>query len=283
LVLTIVGALFYLDQIVIGARRGVAAEFIFIILCVFWFSRKKAIPRVVMVAVLFAGTFAIYSIGEYRAVVTQGGYSTALAGGVKRDWNQVSKIPYLQDFDSSLNEGGPEMRNAVYGIAGTAKTLKFDFGLFNWNRFVFNFVPAQLVGNGIKESLMFKLNDALAEFGYLAPTGSTMTGISDSFGSFWYFGCLKFFVIAFILRKIYLTASSGNILAQVSYPILLMPGVESVTHSTQNFFNAAIHIGIFLLPTLIFMRQSTSGHILAGTASKKRRRRIAEIKSKTIS
>ena len=41
---------------------------------------------------------------------------------------------------------------------------------------------------------MFPLPDeAMRVFGYRAKYGSTVTGLVDSFGSFWYFGCFKFF------------------------------------------------------------------------------------------
>ena len=77
---------------------------------------------------------------------------------------------------------------------------------------VFNFVPAQLFGSEFKSSLEIPLNERQFSVDYESDwvLGSTNTGMADAFASFWYFGALKFFVIAYLLGRIYRAAAAGN-------------------------------------------------------------------------
>jgi hypothetical protein len=76
----------------------------------------------------------------------------------------------------------------------------------------------------------------------------------DSFGSFWYLGCIKFFLIAAAMRKIYEAAIRESIVAQVFYMLILTPSLHTITHHTQWFISPWIHIGFFLVPALYLSR-----------------------------
>ena len=63
---------------------------------------------------------------------------------------------------------------------------------------------------------------------YLA---NDMPGMMDAFASFWYFGCLKFALIAAILGFIYKAAMRGNTTMQLLYMLSVMPSMLRTTGS----------------------------------------------------
>ena len=90
-----------------------------------------------MLAGVLLGTFLMNSMGDYRAI------TRANSGPI---WQEIGQIDVSANFRTTLNEGGPEVRNAILRIDHTASSLEFDYGKFHWNRLVFNYVPSQLVG-----------------------------------------------------------------------------------------------------------------------------------------
>ena len=104
---------------------------------------------------------------------------------------------------------------------------------------------------------MLPLPDVLGRVfrGYRISTGSTMTGLADAFRSFWYFGWVKFFLIGFLLKKIWNAAQSGSLGGQLLYMLLIVKTMHVITHNTHWFFSPWVHISIFLFPALIWARQ----------------------------
>ena len=145
------------------------------------------------------------------------------------------------------------MRNAVLRINAVDRLMSFDFGVFHWNTLVFNFVPAQLVGSDVKESLFITM-PAQYSRDYDPPTGSTETGMADAFASFWYFGFLKFVLIAYMLGRLYRTAMMGYLPAQVIYILSIAPALLAITHHTQWVISTWVHILLCLLPGLAMTR-----------------------------
>ena len=107
-------------------------------------------------------------------------------------WTQIKNIAFLENLNRQLTAGGSELENAVYSIAAMDQTAEFDYGIFHWNTLVFNYVPAQILGDEFKQSLTIPLEntDTYSLFGHTPSLGSTVTGMVDAFGSFWYFGKL---------------------------------------------------------------------------------------------
>jgi hypothetical protein len=136
--------------------------------------------------------------------------------------------------------------------------MKFDFGISHWNELVFRYVPAQLVGADLKDALTISVDTpAREEFLYTPVTGSTLTGMNNTFQSFWYFGSLEFGVIGFVMCRLWRAACLGSMNAQLMYSLVLSQALESITHSTDNFIAPWVHMGLFLLPALAFARQRT--------------------------
>jgi hypothetical protein len=247
LLVALYGALFALDRIINAGRRQDLIEFLTIIMMAFWFQRNLCVPRPAMLVGLVAGALFVNSIGDYRA---------AAGGADGPSWDTVSNIDFVGNFEHLSEKGGAEIRNAVFSIAAVKRSMKFDLGLYHWNSLVFAYVPAQVVGQSLKQSLYLPLPDpAFEEYFYTPPIGSTWTGLSDAFQSFWYFGTLKFFLIAFVMQKLWLAAQSGNMTAQLLYMLMPVYALEAITHTTQYFVGPWVHMAVFLLPGLMLARR----------------------------
>jgi hypothetical protein len=247
LLIALFGASFYLDRIVLGGRRLDTGEFVMIILLALWFQRNRSVPRPVMLAGLVFGTLFITSTGDYRS-----------AAGKEEgpQWSEIASIDFIGNFEKLTEHGGAELTNAAYIIAAVGRTMEFDLGAVHWNQLVFAYVPAQLVGSEIKDELYLPVSSpAYDEFFYTPALGSTLTGLSDAYASFWYVGCLKFFLIAFCMQKLWWWARSGSIVAQLLYMLAPMNALEAITHSTQNFVSPWVHMAIFLLPAVYLTRR----------------------------
>jgi hypothetical protein len=256
LAVALFGSTFYLERIVIAGRRAELIEFCAIIALAVWFQRGRCIPRGLMLGGLIFGTLLVNSIGEYRS-------ATMSDEGPR--WDAVLQIDFFGNLERLTKQGGAELTNAVYYIEATDRTMRLDFGLSHWNELVFRYVPAQLVGADLKEALTLTVDTpAQGEFRYTPVTGSTLTGMTDTFQSFWYFGSLEFGIIAFVLSRLWKSACLGSFTAQLVYVLMLAQALESITHSTDNFIAPWVHMGLFLIPALMLARRHLSAK---GTAA----------------
>lgn len=245
LVGVLIGLALYLDAIIIGGRRANASELFFFIFLTLWFAKGWALPRPLMVAMMVAGMLFVNSVGSYRGVAADG-----------LELSELANIDFVGTVRELTEEGGAELMNAVYVIAAVDKTMRFDYGAFQWNTLVFSYVPAQLVGADLKSALMFpEYAIGYDEFFHTAAVGSTFTGLSDSFRSFWYFGAALFFGIAFVMGKLYRSAQRGSLMCQLMYMLLLTPALHSLTHHSAWFVSAWPHMLLFLFPALLFARK----------------------------
>jgi hypothetical protein len=234
---------FYLQRIFIAGRRGETAEFCLIIALAFWFRHKWAIPRTLVLAGLLMSLVGLLGAREYRAASWYGETKAAT----------IADIDLYKNWKELQDEGGPEMRNAVYAIKEKSETGDFEYSFGTWNNLIFSYVPAQLVGESFKSGLMLTLNPTF-ERGREPPVGSTYTGFYDAFGSFWYLGCFKFFVIAALMGSIYVRALRGDEAMQILYALSVVPSMLVITHFTDEIIVSWVHIGVFLLPAFWYVK-----------------------------
>lgn len=251
-------SLLYFDRIVIAGRRSEAAEFLLLIALAFWFHRRWTVPRIAMVAGIFAGIVAMLGAEQYRQATF---YTTS-----GPDWAAVRNIDLAENWKQLIRNGGPELRNAAQVIDHVEKTKEFDYGLSYWNLLIFTFVPAQVIGPDAKYALYLQTPD-LYERGYEPSSGSTATGLADAFLSFWYFGCLKFFAVAAILGAMYAAAIRGSTPMQVLYMLSVVPGMLTVSHFTGEPVIAWVHMTAFLGPVLLYARVRPATAIRASPAA----------------
>ncbi len=253
IVITTISVLVLLERVVFLGRRSTAVALGLSLLLPRWFERGRGVPPWLVGPVLALAILANQGIGEYRAMMS--GHPGAA--------RTVVEIPFLENLEQVLAGGSYELCNASYYMDAMALRRSFDYGLYHWNAFVFNFVPGQIVGEKAKDAMMLPIapHARLAEdvWGYVPNTGSTLTGLVDCFGSFWYFGCLKFFLIAYILRNLYDRASQRDTHAEVWYILLLVPSLLSITHNTQWFLSSVIMYGAFTLPAFWFAKRRIVG------------------------
>jgi len=238
--------MFYFHRIILLGRRQAAAELFVILALACWFRWRRLPPRWVVGVVLVVGTLWVNSVGEYRHEMMSR-YGTGLQG--------ASKIDFVGNFRNIFNGGGKELTNAAYDIEATDRLSSFDFGLSHWNGFVRAYIPGQIIGHDVKKDIMADLGDAAYRVFYYVPhTGTTHTGMSDAFLSFWYFGAIKFFVIAYIMSRLCRAANQGHMVAQMLLMLVFVGGLESITHGTDRFFMAWPKIIAFLSPALWYAK-----------------------------
>jgi hypothetical protein len=234
------------DRILIGGRKGETTEALLAVLIAFWFYRGWTAPRLLSLVAVLLAAVSLNSTAAYREIVREKG---------SLDWQQISNIKVVDNFLEVLEHGGPETRNAIERMEFVAKTEAFDYGTFHWNVIVYNFVPAQIFGTAFKQSLQAYIDSPRYTAGYAPDLGSTETGMADAFGSYWYFGALKFFIIAYVLARLYCSAREGWVLPQILYIFGITAAMLSVSHHTQWLLSVYIQLAILLLPGLLLLRR----------------------------
>jgi hypothetical protein len=251
-VLAGLAAMYYLDRIVFLGRRRDMIEFAFVLAGSIWLVKGRALPRLLVVGAIVLTTLFFASVGFYRSV--------AVSRSGEREWSRLKEIDLIGTFITTCEEGTSETIAGIYLTAAVAAEDTYDFGLGYWNALVFGYLPAQIVGPAVKQSFYLPLLSPkqLAErkYGFTPSTGSTVTGMVDCFGAFWYFGCLKFFLIAYVMQRLYRRAEAGNVMAQCLYLFLMTSALHAITHSTYWFLNAWIQIAFFWLPVMIYAMSS---------------------------
>lgn len=242
LAIALFDAVFVVDRFVMGGKRGEFVEFGLAILLALWFHRRWVLPRTLAVAAVLMSIVGLNSIGDYRNN-TREQNGPSLEG--------LAQIDVVANFQEVLKNGAPEMRNAIFLINAYSQAQEWDYGAFHWNVLVWNFVPAQLVGQTLKQSLVIPTFD---DRNYTPDLGSTETGMADAFGSFFWFGCLKFFAIAYFLARVYRAASSGWVLAQIIYVLSIPSAMLAITHHTQWVPSTLAQFALMLLPFLFIAR-----------------------------
>jgi hypothetical protein len=243
-----VGVMLFLDRIVMHGRRSAAIEFFVIVTLSLWFTRRWAPPRWIVISGVVVGVLAVNSIGAYRSTMLERDRTTWTGAGI----SEILGIDYLGNLKRNFEEPGGDVINAVYRIEAVDRSLKLDYWLSIYDAFINNFVPAQFVGIGFKHSLMLDIGSSdYGESRHVPQVGSTETGLADAFGSFWYFGLIKFFLIGLILSRWYKAAVRGSVTAEIIVILVMYPALLSFPFDTNKFFLEFVSLTLFLLPALV--------------------------------
>lgn len=264
LVLLLLGISFVLHRVAINGRREDAVSLFILILFLVYFRWRWVPPRWSVFAVIAAGTLFVASIGDYRGITLQ--VQAARQSGFS--FAAIADINFVGNFTQSFrNNQGGELLNAAMIIEGVERSGKLDLGLSLWNHLIHSYVPGQLVGYELKNALTFPLaNVAVEEMGHRFRTGTTLTGMAESFRSFWYFGILVFFLIGIIMSRWFKSAMRGNIAAQIMIIMITPKSLIAITHGTNAFLSEFIALAVFLGPALFFARR-TAGSRVSGRAN----------------
>ncbi|MFT5705891.1 MAG: hypothetical protein ACI9ES_000160 [Oceanospirillaceae bacterium] len=243
--------LLFLEAAILRGRRFEMMTLTAYILVAFWFVRGMVFPRWLFISGLVAGLILVNGIGIYRAIM------------LDKDHNLSERIElavnanYTSVNNSLIEDSGVEFKNYIYQREAYAEDLSFDYGVYHWNRIVFNYVPAQIVGADVKAAFIFPIEDmrqvVQSKYGFSHATGSTSTGYADAFGSFGWLGWGKFVFIGLIMGSLYRYASHGYFTSQLLYLYSLPTAMVAITHGTNDIL-ISIWIYFFLLifPILFF-------------------------------
>lgn len=244
LMIIAVDTMLYFEQIARTGKRGETTELFVLFGLAIWFKWRRAVPHFLALAAVLGGTLALTSTADYRRM------------NVKNDGASLSKITEISvwdNFEQILSAGGEEMRNAMYRIHMVDRNQSFDYGAFHWDTLVWNYIPAQVVGKPLKDSFMIGIEDQF-DRAYNKPTGTTETGMTDAYASFWYFGAFKFFIVAYLLSRLYGAAMAGHTAPQLFYMLLAVPAMHTISHYTQWVLSSWVQMVFFLIPALLFAR-----------------------------
>ena len=244
-----VGAIIPIQAAILSGRRENTVQFVLTLALTLYYQKKIKPPRL---AIIFSVVFAMLAIpatGTYRSIAAE------------RDWSQVSQIDLVGNFERYLNsESILELRNAALVMEATRLSDDYEYGAGYWDQLVFRFVPAQLLGKGFKDSLMFKSSDErteneLSNLGYDIPGGSTVTGMADSFQQFGWFGCLFFAALGLLFKTLFRATLQPNAtFAQLFYILIGTSAMRAVTHQTIDFLPGLVYYSIFLGLLFLYAR-----------------------------
>lgn len=151
--------------------------------------------------------------------------------------DNVSNIDFIKNMKNAFMGGsynpraGMDLGNAAQGIDYCFQKSEYNYGLFIWNGFVFNYVPKRLVGENFKNSLIvpFKADKYVQG---LTHGITCTTGYYDAFSSFAWLG---FFVFYFLARIFAWIRKRGDysILYKTLFFYILVNVTVGVTHGLQ--------------------------------------------------
>ena len=247
LLIVFVGAMLFLDRIVMHGRRSAAIEFFVIVTLSLWFTRRWAPPRWTVISAVVIGVLVVNSIGDYRRTMLEPDRTTWTGAGI----SAILDIDYVGNLKRNFEEPGADVINAVYRIDAVDRSLKLDYWLSIYDAFINNFVPGQFVGRDFKQSLMLDIGTSnYGKSRHVPQVGSTESGLADAFASFWYFGLLKFFLIGLVLSRWYKAAMRGSVTAEIIVILVMYPALLSFAFDTNKFFLEFVSLALFLLPGL---------------------------------
>jgi hypothetical protein len=226
--------------ILIG-RRQPTMTFIIIVGCSLWLVRRYVPPRWLVSSAIVTLAFVIPLFALIR-----GGFWNLIFTG---NWQEIL-LTAQKAFDLQQKGDILELRNAALLMDATEKTNMYGLGTVFWDSIIFQYIPGQIVGYDLKESLQFHLLDfnLLQDlYGYKIPIGTTTTGVGDSFMEFGYFGCLTFGLISYIFKHLWISSVYQNShLSRILYMGLVSPAMVGLTHGIGRFLQEAIFQVFFI-------------------------------------
>lgn len=237
-----------IEASLLAGRREVTVLLLMTLVLTLYYQRGFKPPRLAIVLFLILAMLAVPATGTYRGLAQQ------------KDWQGVSQINLVANFEEYLNqESILELRNAAFLIEVTRETGNYQYGEAYWDQLVFRFVPAQWLGKGFKNRLMFHPQDDSSQDEvskiYDIPVGSTITGMGDSFQQFGWFGCLFFAGMGWLFKNLFHASRQPNaIFAQLFYIQIGTSAMRAVTHQTLDFLPGLVYYAIFLGLLFLYAR-----------------------------
>lgn len=235
-------------NVILRGRRGELAIVMVILGFCFFFRKRWAPPRSLVIAFLCFGAFAVLAAPVYRAHSQLGGDSGEI-------WN-ISAEKLLTDMLSGHEY--TEFHYPVIQLPATFQENEYNYGRGFYNRFVRQWVPKLIVGQETKDALFwpgpnFKLH-TVEYYGWLPQKGWIPTAIVDVFQEFSFFGAFMFMGFAMAYRRLWERAMAGDMGVQIFYVALAPSAMFAIVSGLTAFFAQLLYLLLFLLPILWFCR-----------------------------
>jgi len=237
LVLVAINLLIYAPLILLYFRRRAMVELALCIILSLWFARGFLVPRVIILSVLPAAFLMMFGVGALRTLAMVDGGWSYLSFADLRTIDFFALTPFAGEARA------PELLNAVHLAQLSDLYGIHTFGTETWNRFIHQWIPAQIVGADTKISLMFPdtiSSNLYTRFNYSISTGSTNTGIGEAYLEFWYFGALFFTLTAYFMGRWWAQAHRGDPWAMAFFVAGMTPALISITNYASYFYNVML-------------------------------------------
>jgi hypothetical protein len=228
-----------LIETVIAGRRQPTMTVAIIIGLSFYIVKRTIPPRWFFILFIIGTLFLIPVVGALR-----GDFWITLFSG---NWETLIEA-ILKSFSNLMSGEILELRNATLFMDAADRTNEFGLGKGYWDVLVFQYIPGQILGAGFKNSLQFNEQNFDLEtlYGYAIHTGTTLTGIGDSYLEFSYFGCLVFASISYLFKHLWIAGVYyKSIPCQLLYVGSISPAMVGLTHGTGRFLQEFIFQLIF--------------------------------------
>lgn len=235
----------------LAGRRVSTASFFVILILVLYFRKRYVLPRSMALLGVVLVMFLIPVFAEMR----QEFWFSLLKG-------EFSTVDWAGALDKVLLGDVLELRNAAAIIFSTSFTGDYGLGTGYWDALVFRYVPGQLVGYDIKESLQFNwTQNVWLSIGYIPSSGSTVTGLGDTFMQFGYLGSLFYFLQGYLFKNIWwLAVNRQSPIAQLLYIGLIPVALVSVSHGSFWFVQGSLVIVLVIIATYRYARIKAARH-----------------------
>jgi hypothetical protein len=200
--------------IVFLGRRAMVFRLVLIVLISVWFQRRWAPPRWLAPCGMALGGMVIILMPHYRTSANQ-------TGDIKGAAGKVDVRSAIEAYATGDQVEG--MDNLIIGIPARLAYPSFSWGSGFWNGMVAYWVPGQIVGRGLKQSLMIRVGTPDGELfskygGLVVEYGSFSPGPYSAFREFAFLGCLLFFIMGRFYRWLWhLADERRNLGAQIFY------------------------------------------------------------------
>lgn len=238
-------------------RRGASAVFLIVVAVCIFFRYRWSLHPLAMASVCALAGLIVLLAPAYRAVASS-------TGNVRRGVEGLNVKDAMSETLSGYSYA--EYDALVVGCAFYNRELRFDFGTSLYNGLIGCLVPRQIVGEAMKAKLLLELHPEGTTspdrvYGWALPYGCNPTGPLDAFKSFWFFGCLMYFVLAWWLARLWREALAGSIFHQLAYVLLIPSALATVYGCWTILPEALLRTGAVLLP-VYFIYQPRPRQIL---------------------
>lgn len=242
---------------ILAGRRQATMTFVIIVGLCLWLTLRWVPSRLIVITLMILGIYIIPVVGQLRS----------------NFWNLAFKGDFYtlryeaqKSFENLQSGETLEIRNAALIMDYASKNNDYEYGAGYWNALIFQYIPGQIVGQELKQSLQFQTrrSDKLQSYyQYGLPLGTTWTGIGDSFLQFGYLGCIIFAVIGIVFKTLWIsTVYYRSSIAPILMMGFISPAMLGITHGTERFLQEMI-FQVAIISIISWFSKAKSSHFVA--------------------